>query len=167
MPGFKDTVAGRRRYVLPESGEDIGVELLENQSLQSTLERSWYWGSQIFREQLLDRFEKIIDGKIENAGEGMTQLTRDHSEKRGAEILEFAKQHFEMSDEPLQQTVRGDRRRAAIATVLSEQTTLSRKRIAETLKMKSAGNVSQQIIRFSKNGFKGAEPTDKGIPKKS
>ncbi|MDF1815472.1 MAG: transposase [Verrucomicrobiales bacterium] len=161
MLGFRDTVAGRRRYVLElddtirsESGEDPGVELPENQSLQSTLERGWYWGSQIFREQLLDRFGKIIDRKVENAGEGMTQLARDHCEKRGAEILEFAKQHFEMSDKQLQQTIRGDLRRAAIATVLSEQTTLSRKRIAEMLKMKSAGNVSQQIIRFRKTDSK-------------
>ncbi|MDF1756415.1 MAG: hypothetical protein P1U89_26750 [Verrucomicrobiales bacterium] len=52
MPGFKGIVAGRRRYVRSESGEDIGVELPENQSLQSTLERSWYWGSQVFREHL-------------------------------------------------------------------------------------------------------------------
>ena len=84
----------------------------------------------------------------------MTRLARDHSEKRAAKILEFAKQHFEMSDEQLLQTVRGDLRRAAIATELSEQPTLSRKRITERLKMKNAGNVSQQIIRFQKTDSK-------------
>ena len=152
---YKDTVAGRRRYVLEldetirsESEESLGMALPENQSLQSTLERGWYWGSELFRENVLDRFGEVIEGKITSRNEGMSQLTRDHGEKRAADILEAAKKHFGMTDEELRTTVRGDQRRAALASVLASKTTLDQKRIAELLKMKSAGNVSQQILRL-------------------
>lgn len=48
----------------------------------------------------------------------------------------------------------GDLRRTAIATVLAENTTLKRKRIAGMLNRKSAGNVSQQVLRFQRTDSK-------------
>jgi putative transposase len=128
----------------------LGIVLPENQSLQSTLERGWYWGSELFREQLLDRFGEVIEGKTEETNEGMSQMIRDHSEKRAAEILKVAKKHFGMTDNDLQTTQRGDLRRVAIANLLTQKTTLSRRRIAEMQNMKSGGNVSQQTLRFRK-----------------
>ena len=155
--GYKDTVAGRRRYVeeldetiRSESRESLGMNQPENQSLQSTLERGWYWGSELFRETVLDRFGEMIEGKIAKRNEGMVQLARDHGEKRARDIIQSAKDHFGMTDKELQTRIRGDQRRAATASVLASKTTLSRKRIAELLNMKSAGNVSQQILRLRK-----------------
>ncbi len=157
LMGFKDTVVGRRRYVAEldetirsESRESLGMNLPENQSLRSTLDRGWYWGSELFRETVLDRFGEMIEGKLARRNEGMVQLARDHGEKRAQDILQSARDHFGMTDNELKTSIRGDQRRAAIAAVLASKTTLTRKRIAELLNMRSAGNVSQQILRLRK-----------------
>ena len=59
--GLPDTTAGRRRYIecletLVDWSKptEAGKVLWEGQSLQSTLRRGWYFGSQRFREKLLD-----------------------------------------------------------------------------------------------------------------
>ena len=69
-----DTTAGRRRYIerletlvdwsMPT---EAGKVLWEGQSLQSTLRRGWYFGSQAFRETLLNRLgETELDGGSED-----------------------------------------------------------------------------------------------------
>jgi putative transposase len=60
VAGCRHTAAGRGKYV--EALEDRwameqaegGRALPERQSLQSTLRRGWYWGSEAFKEKLLD-----------------------------------------------------------------------------------------------------------------
>ena len=58
--GLKDSAAGRRQFLerlelreREERTRTCGAELPEGQSLQSTLRRGWYFGSQAFRERLL------------------------------------------------------------------------------------------------------------------
>ena len=62
MAGLPDTAAGRRRYIERletlvdwSKPTEAGKVLWEGQSLQSTLRRGWYFGSEAFREKLLDR----------------------------------------------------------------------------------------------------------------
>ncbi len=65
--GCADTVAGRREFVerlekrrREEVAETCGLGMLEGQSLQSTLRRGWYWGSQQFRERMLE----LLKGRL-------------------------------------------------------------------------------------------------------
>lgn len=63
-------------------------------------------------------------------------------------FLEAAKMHFGLDDEQLRQQRRGDFTRAAIASRLFRETTVSQNWIAEAPGMKSAPNVCQQIKRL-------------------
>ena len=57
---YPDGVAGRRRYIERLEGlsssekEDSGFTLPEGQSLHSTLRRGWYWGSEAFKERIME-----------------------------------------------------------------------------------------------------------------
>ena len=63
--GLKDSTAGRRQFLerlelraREEPTRTCGAKLPERQSLQSTLRRGWYFGSQAFRERLLTLLPK-------------------------------------------------------------------------------------------------------------
>jgi len=79
----------------------------------------------------------------------------------------LAKQHFGISTKQLSKTVYGDNIRPAVAVAISEQTTLSKKRIAEVLNMKSGANVSQQIWKLRKKPIKQLEKSIRQFLKKS
>jgi hypothetical protein len=57
MRGLKDDAAGRRAYLkhleerVRQEGEKAGRGLPEGQSLQSTLQRGWMFGSEAFKEK--------------------------------------------------------------------------------------------------------------------
>ena len=68
--------------------------------------------------------------------------------KGDAEILETAMTHFQLTAEQLQMHKRGDLTRAAIATRLFKETTVSQSWIAKRLGIKSAPAVCQQIRRY-------------------
>ena len=60
--------------------EDTGCFLPDGQSLQSTLKRGWYWGSEYFKEQLLERFSDFISEKTSCHYDGMSAMKHDRSE---------------------------------------------------------------------------------------
>lgn len=152
--GERDGTRGRRRFVERldeiarcEAADKAGVAELEGQSLQSTMRRGWYWGSQEFRERLVDRFGGKIgtdrDRELRSSG-----LHRRHDEKGAEEILAQAQGHFGLSLEELRRPVRGDRRRVAVAWALVRRTSVPQGRIAEWLGLRTGANVSQRVKRF-------------------
>jgi hypothetical protein len=107
----------------------------EGQTLNSTLKRGWYWGSENFREKLRGLLER--------------QITRAHGEAEANRLLELGMEALGLSDPDIRKPVRGDLRRVAVTKVLDSRTTVIQKWIAEQLNMKSAANLSQQVCRFS------------------
>jgi REP element-mobilizing transposase RayT len=152
-----DTVAGRRRYVqrldersLHEQAQTAGATTaeIEGQTLHSTLRRGWYWGSEAFREWLI---EKAGRGAASNQDYRASQLGRDYAEadaeawvSRGCDALGLD------PDTDLRRASYGDWRRTAIAWAIWKRTSVSQEWIAERLGMKSRQNVSQQVRRFDK-----------------
>jgi len=156
---FKDTVGGRRGYIAEldettrqEAYTEAGYFLPEEQSLQSTIKRGWYWGSEHFRDVLLEKFAKQIGTTLSGPSEGTKRITQDHGEARAKSILSLAMKQMDMTDAELLTNQYGDQRRNAIAYALATHTTLRHKRIAELLKLSSTANASQRINRFSKMG---------------
>ena len=154
---FKDTVGGRRSYIAEldetarhEAHTQAGYFQPQEQSLQSTIKRGWYWGSEFFRDALLEKFSDQIGAILSGPSEGTARISQDHGEKRAKAILALAKKHMDMTDAELITNQHGDQRRNAIAYALATCTTLRHRRIAELLGLSSTANASQRINRFSK-----------------
>jgi len=75
-------------------------------------------------------------------------LVKDHAENSARAIPKAAQERFGQSAAELKQPVRNDYSRAAIATRLHRETTMSQTWIAGQLGMKSAATVSRQIQVF-------------------
>jgi putative transposase len=157
--GESDTVAGRRRYIArlddwakQEDAERLGLRELENQSLHSTLRRGWFWGSQEFRETLLRRFGTELRAKADTNRTGRSsRQMKDCGEEAALKLLAAGKKRLALKDKDIRNHRRGDWRRAAIAWVIWARTSgVSQQWIAEKLSLKSAPNVSQQILRISR-----------------
>ncbi|MDF1660089.1 MAG: transposase [Verrucomicrobiales bacterium] len=153
--GEKDTVAGRKHFVdrldewsASENAKKAGLVEREGQSLQSTLRRGWYWGSESFREKLVQLQGSEIDrnGDRELRSSG---LFKRHDEKGAEQIQSEAEKHFGETMESMRKPKYGDLRKVAIAWALAKQTTIRQSEIAHLTGLRSAANVSQRIRRFA------------------
>tara|TARA_R110000850_G_scaffold141810_1_gene263829 strand:- start:1745 stop:2809 length:1065 start_codon:yes stop_codon:yes gene_type:complete len=152
----RDTVAGRKRFVdrldrwaASEAGESAGFAEKEGQSLQSTLRRGWYWGSEHFKEKLLETYgqERIKQNKRGLKG---SPAVRDHALKGAEEIIREGCLHFGMEEAEIREGRRGDLKKASLAWAIWKQTSAPQSWIAERLALKSAANVSQTVRRFDR-----------------
>ena len=159
--GERDTSNGRRRYVeglddraRQETARKLGIVEIEGQTLHSTLQRGWYWGSQAFRETLVDKFGTQIQqkGKTNRTVRSSRQF-RDSAESDANVLLASGKEALGLSKELIEnpKRLRGDLRRAAIAWAIWTKTSgVSQQWIADALNLRSAANVSNQLRKFAK-----------------
>ena len=127
-----------------------GPEMPEQQSLQSTLRRGWFWGSEQFREFLL----KKADAKAirRNRNYQSTQMGRDHAQSEAEALVRQGLERFKLSESDLKSLPGSDPRKVAIADSIHKNTTTPLGWTAERLQMKSAANVSQQLSRLRRRG---------------
>jgi putative transposase len=147
--GLEDSVQGRRLYVrrLEEKARH-GVTtpvLPEDQGLQSTLRRGWYWGSEQFRALLMKKLD--AESIRRNRNYQSTQMGRDHAQAEAERIVQDGLQRFGLSESDLQSLPGSDPRKVAIASTVHKKTTILLGWTAKRLQMKSAANVSQQLRR--------------------
>jgi putative transposase len=147
--GLEDSVKGRRLYVrrLEEKArKGVTVPVLpEDQSLQSTLRRGWYWGSEQFRASLLKKLD--AEAIRRNRDYQSTQMGRDHAQAEAERIVQDGLQRFGLSESDLKSLPGSDPRKVAIASTIHKKTTTLLGWTAKRLQMKSAANVSQQLSR--------------------
>ena len=167
--GYPDMAKGRQALVsdlderaLAERASATGLAEIEGQGLQSTLRRGWYWGSQEFRERLL---ELLGRGKNEcaQAAVGSNRNYRTSAaghaaaEEVARELLRRGFKHFGLADESeLRGLGRGDPRRVAIAWALWRKASVSQSWIAGAVGYRTAANVSQQVRRYDALEKKGS-----------
>ena len=152
---YKDTVAGRRKYIerLDEwVREEKGIPEVAERSIGERVKRGWFWGSESFKEAMLDFYGKRKETKSAkgNRVHQSSGLMKDHAEKTAKAIIAAACNHFEVTKEELKIPIRGDFTRASIACRIHEETTVAQSWIAKELGMRSAANVSRQIHVFGK-----------------
>jgi putative transposase len=147
--GLEDSVKGRRLYVrrLEEKARQgvIVPVLPEDQSLQSTLRRGWYWGSEQFRAFLLKKLD--AEAIRRNRNYQSTQMGRDHAQAEAERIVRDGLQRFGLSESDLESLPGSDPRKVAIAGTVHRNTTTLLGWTAKRLQMKSAANVSQHLRR--------------------
>ena len=156
--GDRDTVAGRRRYIhrLEERAQTdmrdwCKLATPEGQTLQSTLRRGWYWGSEAFREKLL-RLSSPLGNRNRNY-----RSSRQGHERREDEAKATLRQgcrFFGLNLEKVRDLPRGDLRRVAIAWAIHRRSCVPQSWIAQELNLCSPANVSQQVRRFERRSVK-------------
>ena len=151
IQGEKDTARGRRQHIeyldawLADEKENYSVDGV---SLSARMKRGWYWGSEGFKEAMLNRYEKTKKGR--NRNYKSSRMLKDHGERKGEIILQDAQIHYGVDLAALGKQQKGDLKRVSVAWAIMRTTTLKQSWIAESLGMKTAANVSQQVRRFEK-----------------
>jgi hypothetical protein len=149
--GLPDTPAGRRAFIgrlermVDWSEPDAaGKVLWEGQSLQSTLQRGWYFGSQAFRDLLLGNFG---GGSPQSAGKRERRYDRaelkDHDLAAAKRIVAAGLECMGLEPAALPGLRKNDERKALLARLLMERTSVRQQWIAETLHMGSKPYVSR------------------------
>jgi putative transposase len=154
MLGLEDSVFGRRQYIrrldeiVVTEGKEAGKSVNQSGSLQSTLARGWYWGSQEFRERILEVYGRVVTGK-KNRDYQTSSMLKDHGVLQAEKWIEEACKHYRISKKELLADMYGDSKKASVAWRICRYTTVSQKWVADHLQMKSSANVSQRVKRFS------------------
>lgn len=137
--GRHDLVERLDQWIREENGEPS----THDQTYEDRLKQGWYWGSEAFKEAMLERFPSKSNRTYQSS-----EQVKDHHERDALEIIEEAKRHFGVSGEELRLVKKGDLTRAAVAWRIFHETTVPQAWIAEQLNMKSAPNVCRQIRLF-------------------
>lgn len=156
--GLADTPAGRRRMVerldrraVEEEARACGIPMLpaEADARMSHLRRGWYWGTQQFGDKMLKLAKAVLPGREARAWRS-SAVRRAHDEAQAQAWLKEGIAAAGLSMEEFKKLKGTDARKAALAELLWQRTTMSQKWVAERLGMKSAANVSQVLSRASR-----------------
>jgi putative transposase len=152
--GCKDSVAGRKEMVerleqraIAEEGEKCGWISRDGQSLNSTLRRGWYWGSEAFGKNLLELAAERLS-RPGNRNRRSTDQWRDHAQAGATELIREGLKVLGLSEDNLKASKGSEVRKVSLAWAVARSTTVSQSWIANRLSMRSAANVSQQVRRF-------------------
>jgi putative transposase len=149
--GCKDTPAGRRRFVerveeraRAEKAEECGLAQLEGQSLQSTLRRGWCYGTDAFKEHLLELSAHLLDKRSTQSRDNYQGPEIEaHGERRAEQIVQAGLEVLGMAEEELGQTKKTAREKFIIAWKIRTETGVPLKWVSERLKMGNPANVSR------------------------
>jgi hypothetical protein len=154
--GCEDNVAGRKELierleqrVVAEEVEKCGWIVRDGQSLNSTLRRGWYWGSETFRQKLLDLAGGRLN-RLSNRNRRSTNQWSDHAQASATELIRQGLKTLELSEDQLKASKGSEPRKVSLAWAIVRSTTMSQSWIANRLSMRSAANVSQQVRRFER-----------------
>lgn len=150
--GLPDTPKGRKAFLerlverAKAEGEAAGRGKIEGQSLNSTLERGWFWGSESFKEKLLMILDPQTTGTNQNYAASEVNRAKQN-QKVDVLLGKLLKQH-RLSPGDLDTLPGNNPKKVEIAHTLYSQTCCSQKWIADRLKMKSPGNVAQCLYLY-------------------
>ena len=140
----RDTAAERRRYLEQLEAiarEEGGIPKLpggEERSLQTTLRRGWYFGTEGFREKMLEKLGSLKgnQGGRHRRESGYTgEQARDHGEWMAGQILTVGLSEAGLEEAELSSLTKGDWRKRVIGRAIRRHTTASSGWIARKLKM--------------------------------
>ena len=148
---LKDRPQGRREFLERleskvdwENARAAGKVEIEGQSLQSTLRRGWYFGSQAFKEGLLKR--------LGNTSQSYNQSERHDLIRHQAEtLLAAGLKAVELRPEDLAALKKSDFRKAFIAHQIVTRTPTKLAWIAERLHMGKPSTVSRVVKEYRDN----------------
>ena len=157
-----DTTAGRRQFVerldrraVVEERARCGVPVLEAEidARCSHLRRGWYWGTQAFAEQVLQKFRPGA-APSKSRAYSRTAERRAHGMQQAEQWLREGLEAAGLVPGDLAALKGTDPRKAVLADHLWRHTTVSQTWLAEKLHLRSAANVSQVLRRTAPAALK-------------
>ena len=151
---LKDTSKGRQAYLMSleqrvlEEGEEraglVDASSAPGLSLQATLRRGWYFGSQDFKERMLALIERT--GGFEKKGNGYHgEQMQDHVEARARRILEAGCEVLGIGSEEFRSRKANDEEKVLVAEVIASETSMRLDWLREELGMGSRSHCSRLI----------------------
>jgi len=154
---MEDTSYGRRRFVEElETGaaevkaEKAGLSMVDEQNLQSTLRRGWYYGRRDFRDWLLDCADKTLKRRKSARKNYRGNEVREHDEVMARRLIEEGLKKERLSRKVLRNLPKGDARKARIAAMVRATTTVPLRWLAGELHMGTPANMSNACHRHAK-----------------
>ena len=152
--GESDTPEGRRAFVkrlekraVEEAGEAGIVPLPPGTDARSShLRRGWYWGSEPFARKALEQAKALLETR-KNPTYRVAKIHHSHDEQAARDYVQEGLRIQNLREEDLDALPGSDPRKVAIARVVRSKTSVPLVWIANTLRMKSPANVSQQLRR--------------------
>jgi putative transposase len=149
--GCEDNAAGRKRYLeylegrVRAEGAQAGRTLPADQSLQSTLRRGWFFGSEAFREKVLGLAQATLRLRSRSADFGGTPEVREHRQADAEVLVQRGLSMFTLEEADLLRLPRGDERKALIGLAVKDSTTVALDWIARRLAMGTRSTVSREL----------------------
>lgn len=148
---LEDTSKGRAAYILRlekiidwQKPEKSGYVIWEEQSLQSTLKRGWYFGSQDFKEKLIHLIpKKHRDEDHKNRAAYTSGELKDYDKVMAELIVREGLTALNIDEKDFQTLPKNDHRKVLLAHILTEQTSVPLQWIANTLQMGTTPYVSK------------------------
>lgn len=148
--GLEDTRRGRRLYgehleqlVGIERGDKGRKAAAEQQVEWKHHRRGWCFGSEAFRDQMLEKLEEILGPKGRGGYSGAA--VRAHDEREAEELVVKALAELGLGEEALAGMNKTDERKRAIAWALRTRTHVRNRWISDRLVMGHEVNVSQSV----------------------
>ena len=157
--GYDDTARGRRalmaeleRRMREEAAERLGLADVEEQSLQSTLRRGWYFGREVFRDWLLEKAGAVLQRHRKAAQNYHGPEIAEHGMAEARQMIAESLKEAGLTPQSLSKLPKSDPRKVRIAAKVRARTTVPLKWLAGQLHMGSPMNVSRKTsIGVSKN----------------
>lgn len=146
--GLKDDAAGRRTY--EQIMKKRTVEVIHHDNpyeadvLWSDIRRGWCFGSESFRNQMVESLDDVLQGNRRESFSG--DQTRQHDVLDAERLVTEGLERMGLKDFELELLKKGDLRKRVIAWVVRKRTSVRNEWIAERLYMGRASNLS----RFAK-----------------
>ncbi len=157
VAGLTDNASCRRKYLgrliaLAQAAKSRQAGLVDVKkigiSLQSSIRRGWYFGSQAFREELLrlagDDLEAKMSKKADGYGGAQMQA---HSAARARQILCSGLKLFNLESKDLAGIPCNDYRKLVMAEAIQSETVMRLDWIRDVLKMGARAYCSQLITK--------------------
>jgi len=163
--GFQDQAAGRRRYLehlerrAKLEGKEAGRGMPGEQSLQSTLQRGWFFGSQVFKEKLLQLAEQALKASTKRSNQRPGDEVKEHSEQRAKALIEAGMSVCKLTPALLEALPFGNERKVLVALAVKRETTVPLTWIAEQLRMSTRSTVSRETTTLMKTLSKDRKKT--------
>lgn len=151
-----DDARGRRSYLehlekrAQDEGKEAGRGLPEGQSLQATLKRGWFFGSEVFKEKLVKLAGKVLKAGAKRKNTRSDESVKQHSAERAEALVAAGMKVCGLDAEALAALPRGDERKVLIALTVKRETTVPLDWIAQRLHMGARSTVSREVGALGK-----------------
>ncbi len=157
-----DTSAGRMTYRRrletiiekegPRKAGRVDVRINSPDSLQATIRRGWYFGSQEFKERLLPMLDEASKHPQSRGADGYYgEQLRDHDERRARVIIQEGCTFFGTDPMALRSRKRNDPEKVLLGEVIASQTSVKLDWIRNELGLGARGYASRLINQMRRN----------------